>query len=110
MAKLSKINKYAILWLKSNNISDSDIAKELKLSIKQISSVVLNKNTDATPVALSEDKPKAKGSKDFMIRETANRVNSVAIMTKEASSLNDEFKKNNKPNNNKNQNSIYRIS
>ena len=105
MARLSKINRYAILWLKSQGMATEDISKEIGLSTKQIESVeVPNKETITESIS-------RKTSKDFMIHETANRVNSVAIMTKEASSMNDDFKKTNKPNNtSRNQNNIHRIS
>lgn len=101
MAKLSKVNKYAILWLKSQGLSADNIQKELGVTAKQIESVVPEQRTESN---------NRKTSKDFMIHETANRVNSVAIMTKEASSMNDDFKKTNKPNNNRNQNNIHKIS
>lgn len=104
MAKLSKINKYAILWLKSQGMNTEDIQKELGISAKQIDSVVIPNNT---PITESSGR---KTSKDFMIHETANKVNSVAIMTKEASSMNDDFKKANKPIINRNQNNIHKIS
>jgi len=106
MARLSKVNKYAILWLKSQNKSNEDIQKELDVTVKQIESV-----EPAQTESQSENSNTRKTSKDFMIHETANRVNSVAIMTKEASSMNDDFKKTNKPNNtNRNQNNIHKIS
>jgi hypothetical protein len=105
MAKLSKVNKYAILWLKSQGLSDEIIKKELGVTIKQIESIEAPQQNTQTE---SNDR---KTSKDFMIHETANRVNSVAIMTKEASSMNDDFKKTNKPNNtSRNQNNIHKIS
>lgn len=107
MAKLSKANKYAILWLKSQGKSIEEIQKELNVTMKQVEST-------QQPVAIPGAKQQAtahKTSKDFMIHETANRVNSVAIMTKEASSMNDDFKKANKPNNtSRNQNNIHKIS
>ena len=105
MARLSKANKYAILWLRSQGKSADAIQKELDVTLKQIESVEpSSKNTQSEPSV-------KKTSKDFMIHETANRINSVAIMTKEASSMNDNFKKTNKPNNTKNnQNNIHKIS
>jgi len=107
MSRLSKANKYAILWLKSQNKSNEYIQKELDVTIKQIESVEPVQAQESQ----SENSSTRKTSKDFMIHETANRVNSVAIMTKEASSMNDDFKKANKPNNtNLNQNNIHKIS
>lgn len=104
MAKLSKVNKYAILWLKSQGLSTEVIQKELGVTQKQVESV------EPTPQKVQTESSGRKTSKDFMIHETANRVNSVAIMTKEASTMNDDFKKANKPNNNRNQNNIHKIS
>jgi hypothetical protein len=107
MARLSKANKYAILWLKSQNKSNEDIQKELDVTMKQIESV----DPIQTQESQSENSNARKTSKDFMIHETANRINSVAIMTKEASSMNDDFKKANKPDNtSRNQNNIHKIS
>lgn len=106
MAKLSKVNRYAILWLKSQGLSSEVIRKELGVTLKQIESVELTQTTQQAQT----DSNNRKTSKDFMIHETANKVNSVAIMTKEASSMNDDFKKINKSNNNRNQNSIHKIS
>ena len=106
MARLSKTNKYAILWLKSQGMSVDGINKEIGVPVKQIESVEIPQvNGSANPESSNR-----KTSKDFMIHETANRVNSVAIMTKEASAMNDDFKKTNKPNNNRNQNNIHKIS
>lgn len=107
MARLSKANKYAILWLKSQNKSNEEIQKELDVTSKQIESLC----SEPTENTKSENNTSRKTSKDFMIHETANRVNSVAIMTKEASSMNDDFKKSNKPNNtSRNQNNIHKIT
>ena len=108
MARLSKINKYAILWLKSQGKTSDEIHKELDIPIKQIETVEAE-NTPKNPI--TTESTSRKTSKDFMIHETANKVNSVAIMTKEASSMNDDFKKANKPNNtNRNLNNIHKIS
>lgn len=107
MSRLSKSNKYAILWLKSQNKTTEEIQKELGVSEKQVDSVVLPTHKDNA----QQDSTNRKTSKDFMIHETANRINSVAIMTKEASAMNDDFKKSNKPNNtSRNQGNIHRIS
>jgi hypothetical protein len=93
MARTSKVNKYAILWLNHSGMNPDDIATELSIDLKQVASV-LEKNINVT----SENSVKTKTepvsvSKDLMIRHTASKkTNSVAIMTKEASELNDAKK------------------
>lgn len=104
MARLSKNNTYAILWLKSQGWTPENIHKELNVTIKQVNSVELPIQTTEQVV------DKKKTSKDFMIHETASKTNGVAIMTPQASSMNDDFKKNNKPNNSRNENIIHKIS
>lgn len=89
MAKLSKSNFYAIQWLHSQGMSVSDIASELKLSETQIVNNI-------SPVAQSsEEQPViANNPKNLMITQTSGKgTNTVAIMTKQASELGDELKK-----------------
>lgn len=92
MAKISKIQTYAVLWLNYNSWSVEKIAEELNLTEKQITNVIEPKKdsslkTKSEPVGSSR-------SKNMMIRETANKKSHVAIMTKESSMINDEAKKN----------------
>lgn len=90
MAKLNKTQTYAIQWLNSQNKSIEDIAIELKITTKQVSSVV-EKNTNAgedakVPVGTS----KVGKFPNLMITETAAKRNKgVAIMTREASEVHD---------------------
>lgn len=97
MAKLNKTQKYAVLWLNSQGWAATKIASELSLTDNQVANTV--KSND-----LSGEEPKIKTvsspvkqqspPKSLMITESAGKTRSVSIMTKEASQLNDEFKKN----------------
>lgn len=99
MSKITKTQTYAICWLHSLNKSVLEISEELKLNEKQILSV-LEKNTQVkqdsdeiikTSTSSVGQKPTPK---DLMITHTsAKKTNSVSIMTKEASELNDELRK-----------------
>jgi hypothetical protein len=107
MARMNKSQQYAILWLNSIGKDQVEIAKELDLELKQVQKTLeksKNVNQQSSVQTTSEvvNKPT---SKDLMIRHTsAKRNNSVAIMTKEASEVNDHAKKVNPahPNINKN--------
>jgi len=75
MSKISNIKKYAAQWLKHTGLSNEDIAKEIKISSSDISEIFAeSENNTVLP------------NKNLMITHTAGKkVNSVAIMTKEAS-------------------------
>ena len=91
--RINKTLGYAISWLSSNGKSNSEIASELELTEKQVKNY-LEKNTDTITEKKLPIKTKPVKSSDLMIRHTRDKgINSVAIMTKEASSVNDEFKK-----------------
>lgn len=98
MARLTKTQKYAILWLNSINTDAQSIAKELGIEIKQVDKT-LEKSVNIQPnnsIKTASETVKKPTSKDLMIRHTsAKRNNSVAIMTKEASEMNDHAKKQN---------------
>lgn len=96
MAKLSKANTYAVLWLNSHGKSVSDIVLDLSLTEKQVTSVLekasraggeqANIKTAKSPATNSR-------SMNLMIRETAGKKNNtVSIMTSEASMVNDQMK------------------
>lgn len=93
MAKLSRTQTYAILWLNSNGKNIDEISNELSITSKQVSSA-LEKNSNAgananIPVA----KSKAGNIPNLMINETAAKKNKgVSIMTKEASEVHDAAK------------------
>lgn len=107
MSRITKTQKYAIMWLNSTNKDAQSIAKELSVEIKQVEKVLEKcQNIPQTNTVSTASEPvKRPSSKDLMIRHTsAKRNNSVAIMTKEASEVNDQAKKQNytHPNTHKN--------
>jgi len=93
MSRVSKIHNYAILWLNNQGVEIINIADELKLTEKQVKSVLENgvddKVSKNTPVKTVKSSANSK-SKNMMI---TNKDKGIAIMTKEASQLNDEVKK-----------------
>jgi orotate phosphoribosyltransferase-like protein len=93
MNKITNLHKYAILWLNSQNLSIESIAKELKLTEKQIQSV-LNKHITSSTVGNKTEPVKSK-IKDLMITDSASAKHKVTIMTKAASEVADESKKTN---------------
>lgn len=87
MAKLNKSNIYAIQWLNSIGFSVSQIAEELNLSE---ANVAANIQTPDVSTQKTSHNPK-----NLMITQTSGKgTNTVAIMTKQASELGDELKKN----------------
>jgi predicted transcriptional regulator len=90
MTKITKSVSYAINWLVTQGKKAEEIATELKLTEEQVTAY-LKKNTKALPIKSS---PVNSKSRDLMIRHTRDKKNnSVAIMTKEASEVNDELKR-----------------
>jgi len=78
MTKISNIKKYAAQWLKHTGFSNEDIAKEIKISSSDIQQIF-----DEYEQSALDSK-----STNLMITHTAGKkINSVAIMTKEASEL-----------------------
>jgi hypothetical protein len=97
MSKLTNIKKYAAQWLKYTGLNDDDISKEIKVSLNELQEMwtELTNNT-------AESK-----STNLMITHTAGKkVNSVAIMTKEASEVVDAGR--NKPAPIRDQKGIFR--
>lgn len=91
--KITKTTGYAINWLYSQNKSISEISEELKLTDEQITKYI-EKHNIAKQKELPIKSSSTKSSKDLMIRHTRDKkINSVAIMTGEASSVNDEMRK-----------------
>lgn len=107
--KKNKIQEYAILWLHSQNKKHGDIADELGIGIERVESVVrVNSEPQQTTSAGNATKKTSK-SKALMITQTSSKKNkSVAIMTPEASALNDELKKKFNGNSGNNQTFIFR--
>lgn len=82
MAKISKNNIYAIKYLFSQNFTTEQIASETNLSVESVQSVIESEN-----LIKVNQQPTAK---DLMITKTAvKKNNTVAIMTQEASMMND---------------------
>lgn len=95
--RLNKTQKYAINWLVSQDTEIKDIVKELKLQIACVQNYI-DKHLKEQKASIQEhentDVAKKMTSKDLMIRHTSNKSNNtVAIMTKEASEMNDSNKK-----------------
>lgn len=114
MSKITKIQQYAVLWLNHQGVEAIKIADELKITEKQVLTVLekgiddkISKNNTVKTVKSSAGKSK---SKDLMITQTsAKGTKNVAIMTQEASQLNDDLKKNqNSTSSRYNHNIIYR--
>jgi hypothetical protein len=84
---------YAIYYLSDTGVSEKTIAKKLGTTTKVVKECLSNR-----PIEKNMNIKTTSGkttSKDMMIRQTsAKGIKSVAIMTKEASQVNDEFKKN----------------
>lgn len=92
MSKLNKTQRYAVQWLKSTGLSVEDISKELNITAKQISSVIPNEIVEDT--SNNTNTSSVLSAKDLMITHTSGKkINSVAIMTKEASEIADSVKK-----------------
>lgn len=95
MAKISKANLYAIQFLFGQNKTISEIASELNIPEKQVTSVIeKTHNTGGVDaIKTSTSKSGKSQSKALMITETAGKgTKNVAIMTKEASELNDHLR------------------
>jgi hypothetical protein len=84
---------YAIYYLADTGVSEKIIAKKLGTTTKVVKASLSNRPIEKnTNIKTTSGKMT---SKDMMIRQTsAKGIKSVAIMTKEASQVNDEFKKN----------------
>lgn len=100
MNKINKTQTYAVCWLNSLNKSVTDIADELKITEKQVLTILekntQSKSTDDEVIKTATSSVTSKITpKDLMISHTsAKKTNSVSIMTKEASELSDELRKN----------------
>lgn len=95
MARLNKSQQYAIMWLNGLGKNNEDIAKELSLELNQVDRVLEKavKPNAENAIPTASEVVKRPSSKDLMIRHTsAKKNNSVAIMTKEASEINDQQK------------------
>jgi hypothetical protein len=109
MARINKISKYAVLWLHSQGFDVDAIVRETKLGKTQVQNTVAEHVGTDQPKGIQTKTSPVTGSKskNLMITETSNKTRNVAIMTKEASQLNDELKKSSTTSS-KNQKGIYR--
>ena len=94
MKKLSKIEQYAILHMLEKNKTEQEISHDLKLDFESVKRFIEKNQSIDTSKDINVKSSKVT-SKDLMISQTSVKGNkSVSIMTKEASQVNDEFKKN----------------
>lgn len=90
MAKLSKVNTYAILWLNYSGHTIEHIVEELGVTEKQVASVLQAQSQTKIPAPHNATNPK-----NLMITHTSGKkLNNVAIMTKDASALVDDVRQN----------------
>ena len=98
MSRINQTQIYAALWLHSQNWEISKIASELKITDAQVKNAL--KKYEATVEGIktkSSVVSKNPNSKNLMITESQSGKHNVAIMTKAASEMNDEAKKQNNP-------------
>jgi hypothetical protein len=92
--KITKTMGYAIKWLDHSGSSIDDIASELELTAKQVKNFLEKNHNNDSPALTTKQSPVTINSSDLMIRHTRDKkTNTVAIMTKEASAINDEMRK-----------------
>jgi hypothetical protein len=96
MAKITKIQQYAVLWLSSQSVDSQTIAAETNLSIKQVGNVLSKFKIDNSQNEINTTSGPAKArskTQQLMITESVGKRQNVAIMTKEASQVADEDRK-----------------
>jgi DNA-directed RNA polymerase specialized sigma subunit len=95
--RLNKTQKYAIEHLLNQNKTSVEIAKELSLEKEDVEKFIEKHSKVSTESTIPTTSAKVT-SKDAMITQTQNKkINNVAIMTREAAEMNDQFKKSVKP-------------
>jgi len=110
MPRINNTQKYAILWLSSSGSTVQEISKELKITEKQVENVLNNSGDENKNNIKTKSKPVASSpSGNLMIKQTANKKNHVAIMTKEASMYNDAHKNKSDSSNTSKQQNIFKI-
>jgi hypothetical protein len=90
--------QFAVFYLKDQGKKEKTISSTLGISVEEVNNILKNrkvkKNTTNNIQTTSSSSNKNVNSKDLMITETSVKgTKSVAIMTKAASELNDEYKK-----------------
>lgn len=88
MAKYSKTQQYAVLWLDHLGIATDNISKELNLTTKQVN-YIIKQNNKASNISKEINSPPIK---NLIIKESAGGRQTVAVMTKEASQISDDQK------------------
>lgn len=84
---------YAVYHLVDRGDEPKNIAKELGVTTKVVRDIIKNRDSSIKNDSIKTTSAKVTSS-DMMIRETSVKgTKSVAIMTKAASEVNDEFKK-----------------
>lgn len=102
---ISDTKKYAILWLNYTGKDPKTISKELKVPFETVKDII----NETSNTNKEENNFKKIDSKNLMITHTSGKkANSVAIMTKEASEVNDAKNKNPKAHTNKNIKGIFK--
>lgn len=87
--------KYSVYYLSDSGSTPAQIAKELGMTSKEVKSILSNRLIDKNNKDPIKTTSSPVNSKNLMITETSVKgTKNVAIMTKEASEVNDSFKKN----------------
>lgn len=105
MARITKLQRYAIRWLNHENRSAEDIASELNMTVKQVNSEIeKHSSTNAVNEVKTAQQPASKIKK--MLSKTVAGDQKVTIMSQEASlAIQDHPQKNKK---HERENYIYR--
>ena len=91
--RLNKTQKYAIEHLLNTGKNHIEISKELSIPKEDVEKFIEKHQRATTDTNIPTTSAKVT-SKDMMITQTQNKkINNVAIMTREASEMNDAFKK-----------------
>lgn len=99
---------YAVYYLLDLGDDAETISKKLSIKLKEVKSIIKNRSEQSNDnIQTTSSKV---NSKNLMIMETAGKgTKSVAIMTKAASEINDDFRKNSTDTNSRiAKDSIYR--
>ena len=99
MSRINRTQSYAALWLNHLGWPVEKISNELEITDNQVLGVIKKEKEQGSSSAIktASSSTSTSKSKHLMITDSANNKNNVAIMTKEASALNDDFKKQNPP-------------
>lgn len=92
-----RMKEYSVYYLNQSGVNNKDIAKELGIDVKDVEQILEQREDikESKPNSKIKTKSSKANSKNLMITETSGKgTKSVAIMTKAASEVNDEFRKN----------------